>query len=150
MLCENCSKKNATSILMSPNGNKLKYLCGECYKILNNSEELEEFARLATKNIKMEVVCKNCGTKFKDFECSGLFGCEKCYIFFSEYVKNNIICKFKEQKYLGRKPNLYYVQQDIKNLEQLIELCIKNGNFQKATQYGKELETLKEGCHGKL
>ena len=57
---------------------------------------------------------------------------------------------FKEQKYLGKKPNLFYVEQEIKNLEQLIEICVKNGNLQKATKYGKELEKLKEVYYDRL
>lgn len=149
MLCENCGNKNATSIFMPPNNNKLKYLCGECYKKINSSNELENLAYIATNEMKLNIVCNNCGTSYKDFESSGLLGCEHCYVVYKNYI-SNFLLKFKEQKYLGRKPNLYYVQTEIKNLEQIIELCLKNGNLQKATIYGKELEKLKEASHGKL
>lgn len=150
MLCENCGLKNATSIYMPPNNKKIKYLCGECYKKINNDYELENLAYIATKKIEIEAVCKNCGTSFKDFEASGLFGCDNCYLVFSEYIKTKFLPMFREQKYLGKKPNMFYVKEDIKNLEQLIEICLKNGDFNKATKYGKELEKLKEENYDKL
>lgn len=144
MLCQNCGLKNATSIFMPPNETKIKYLCGECYKKINNEFELEKFAFSSVKKIEIEATCKNCGLTFKEFNSSGLFGCEKCYQVFEEYISTNVLPIFKEKKYLGKKPNLYYVQEEIKNLEQLIEMCLKNGNFQKATYYGRELKKLKE------
>lgn len=150
MLCENCNKKNATSLFMPPNENKLKYLCGACYKKLNADSSLDNFAYVEAKNIGFEAKCTFCGLDFKEFEKTGLFACENCYVAFSDYLKQNILNKFKEQKYLGRKPNVFYIRQEIKNLENLIELNLKNGNFQKATQYGKELEKLKAENYDKL
>ena len=90
------------------------------------------------------------GLKFDDFSGIGLFGCTECYKTFSDYINQNFLQMFKEKKYLGKKPNLYYVQQEIKNLEQLIEMCLTNGNFQKATKYGKELEKIKEENYDRL
>jgi len=150
MLCENCNKKDATSIFMPPNENKLKYLCGACYRKLNLDNSLDNFAYAEVKNIKLDSKCKSCGLEFKEFEKTGLFACENCYASFADFVKQNIISKFKEQKYLGKKPNVFYIRQEIKNLENLIELNLKNGNFQKATIYGKELEKLKAENYDKL
>lgn len=150
MLCENCGLKNAVSIAIPQGEKKVKYLCGECYKKINNDFELENFAYITSKKIEIDAVCKNCGTSFKEFEASGMFGCEACYVAFNEYIKTKFLPLFTEQKYLGKKPNMFYVREDIKNLEQLIELCLKNGNFNKATMYGKELEKLKEENYDKL
>ena len=150
MLCENCGKKNATSIFMSPNSNKIKYLCGSCYKELNSDVELENFAYTKTMELTKNKVCKSCGTSFSEFEKSGLFGCADCYKTFADYIKNNFLSMFKEQKYLGKKPNLYYVESEIKNLENLIEICLKNGDLQKATKYGKELERIKGENYDRL
>lgn len=144
MLCENCGKRDATSIYLPPNTNKLKYLCGACYKKLNNENELEQFAYSQTKKLEGEKVCASCGTTYQEFEETGLFGCSECYKTFYEYIKNNFLPLFSEQKYLGKKPNLFYIESDIKNLENLIEICLRDGNFQKATIYGRELEKLKE------
>lgn len=150
MLCENCGLKNASSIYMPPKENKLKYLCGECYKKINNDLELENFAYVSSKNLEIDIICKNCGNSYKEFESTGLFGCDKCYSTFNEYIKNKFLPMFAEQKYMGKKPNMFYVREDIKNLEQLIELCLKNGNLNKATNYGKELQKLKEENYDKL
>ncbi len=150
MLCENCGKKDATSIYLPPKESKIKYLCGECYRTLNNSTELENLAYIASQNLEIDDMCKTCGTKFSDFNSSGLFGCADCYKVFNEYITKKFLPKFSEQKYLGKKPNLFYVNEEIKNLEQLIELYLKNGNFQMATKYGKELDKLKEENYGKL
>lgn len=150
MLCENCGNKDATSIFMPTGSNKIKYLCGECYKKLNNDADLDRFAFSQSQNVAIDVVCSNCGTTYKEFEKSGLFGCAECYNAFSEYINKKILPMFKETKYLGRKPNMFYVESEIKNLEQLIEICLKNGNLQKATKYGKELERLKEENYDRL
>lgn len=150
MLCENCGKKEATSIFMPPNENKIRYLCGECYKKINSENELDLFAYNQTKSILATKVCSNCGLTFSEFEKSGLFGCEDCYKCFDEYIKKYFLQNFKEQKYLGKKPNAFYVESEIKNLENLIEHCLKNGDYQKATIYGKELERLKEDNYGRL
>ena len=150
MLCENCGKKNATSIFMPPNQNKLKYLCGECYKRYNSDLELEKFAYSGAMSVKIESVCKTCGTTFDEFEKSGLFGCMDCYKAFDEYIKLNILSNFKEKKFLGKKPNAYYIESEIKNLEKLIEICLKNGDLNRATKYGKELDKLKEEQYGRL
>ena len=125
-------------------------MCGACYKKINNEIYLEALALSATNKIKIEKTCKNCGMTAKDFESTKLFGCENCYETFKEYIELNILPLFKEDKYLGKKPNMYYIREEIKNLEQLIEMCLKNGNLQKVAHYGKELQKLKEECYGKL
>lgn len=150
MLCENCGKKNSTSIFMPPNSKKLLYLCGECYKKLNSDIDLDNLASSEVSKVKIDATCTFCGTTYKEFTKSGLFGCEKCYNAFSQVIQTQFLPMFKEQKYLGKKPNLYYVENEIKNLGQLIEICLKNGDFQRATKYGRELEQLKEEAYGRL
>ena len=150
MLCQNCGKKYATSIFLPPEQTNILYLCGACYKILNNDNELENLAVTQTQKLKIEACCKSCGLKYDDFKTSALFGCADCYKSFEQYITETFLPMFKEKKYLGKKPNMFYVQQEIKNMEQLIEVCLKNGNFQKATKYGKELEKLKEQTYGKI
>lgn len=150
MLCENCQIKYATSIFLSPKTQKLTYLCGECYRLLNNDVELDILATSETKSINLELTCKNCGTTFNEFSNSGFFGCEKCYEVFEGYLKQNVLSLFKEDQYLGKKPNLFYIQKQIKQLEQMVEICIKNGNIKKATKYGEEIQKLKEQNYGKL
>ena len=150
MLCENCGKKNVTSIFLPPNQKKLKYLCGECYKKFNADLELERFAYSNAMSIKIDEMCKTCGTTFKEFEKSGLFGCMDCYKAFKEYIDLHILSIFKEKKFLGKKPNVYYIESEIKNLEHLVEICLKNGDLNRATKYGKELDELKDKRYGRL
>lgn len=150
MLCENCGQKNATSIFMPPNETKLKYLCGVCYKKLNQDTELDNFAYNMAHNVEIAVTCDCCGLSIEEFNKTKVFGCENCYKYFNNLVVQKFLSNFKEQKYLGRKPNVFYIRQEMKNLEQLIEVCLKNGNYQKATKYGKELEKLKADNYDKL
>ena len=150
MLCENCKNKNATSFCIDENTKKLKYLCGECYRNLNREKELERFAYAETLNFSVEATCKECGTTFNEFKASKLFGCANCYKAFDTYIYQSFLPNFKEQKYLGKKPNAFYIEQEIKNLEQLIEISLKNKNFNQATKYGVELQKLKEANYGKL
>ena len=150
MLCEKCQKQNATSIFLSPETNKIIYLCGACYRKTNNDIELEKFAIKETVEINHEQVCTNCGTSYAEFIKTSSFGCEKCYEAFKDYVEKNIINLFDERQYLGKKPNAYYVQKQIKELEQMVEICLKNGNLQKATKYGLEIKKLKEDNYARL
>lgn len=144
MLCEHCNKKDATSIFLISQTGKLQYLCGACYRKINNEVELESLAIKETNNIKIEPKCPSCGTTYKEFNMSKMFGCEECYNAFEEFLKSSFLPLFKEQKYFGKKPNAYYVEKQIKELEQMVEICLKNNNFQKATQYGLEIKRLKE------
>lgn len=150
MLCEQCKKKDATSIFVSAQTNKLQYLCGTCYRRINNDVELETLAIKEINRVKIQEKCQNCGTTFDEFKASGLFGCAECYCAFENYLKTEFLPKFKEQTYLGKKPNAFYVQKQIKELEQMVEICLKNGNFQQATKYGVEIQKLKEQNYGKL
>ncbi len=150
MLCENCGKKNSTSIYLPPNQNKIKYLCGQCYKKLNSSASLEDLADEVTSTLQKDQVCNVCGMAYKEFESIGQFGCANCYKVFRKYVDSKILSMFNEKKYLGKKPNLYYIEKEIKNLEELIEMMLKNGDYQKATKYGVELKRLKEENYDRL
>ena len=67
-----------------------------------------------------------------------------------KWLRKNRFMKVKEKKYLGKKPNAYYVQKQIAELEQMVEICLKNNNLQKATKYGLEIQKLKEQNYGKL
>ena len=51
---------------------------------------------------------------------------------------------------MGKKPNAFYVEKQIKELEQMVEICLKNGDLQKATKYGLEIQKLKEQNYGTL
>lgn len=150
MLCENCQNKDATSIYLSPKTNKLMYLCGACYRKINNDVELESLAIKETSNIAFELKCDVCGETFEELKSSKLLGCENCYNVFKDFLADNFLHMFQEQNYLGKKPNAYYVEKQIKELEQMVEICLKNNNLQKATKYGLEIQKLKEQNYGKL
>ena len=63
MLCQNCGLKESTSIFMPPGETKIKYLCGACYRELNNFEELESLVSKATTSYKIKLNCKGKTTK---------------------------------------------------------------------------------------
>ena len=149
VICENCGVKDATSILKLSRENKMKYLCGACYKKLKDEEEITGLANKVSDAISAELSCPSCGLVLKEFNETKLFGCENCYKIFIGNVKETLK-NFKNQRYTGKKPNVFYIRQEIKNLEQMIEICLKNGDFQKATKYGKELEQLKADNYDKL
>lgn len=150
MLCENCKIKDATSMAFSDKFNRNVFLCGKCYKNINTDLALDDFANFEANKIKVETKCLNCGTTLNEFNTLGCFGCEKCYISFKDYINNNLLPLFKDKKYDGKKPENYYFSKKIKDLEQMIEICLKNGDFAKATKFGKELSALKEGNYDKL
>ena len=150
MVCEDCGKNNAVSIFISHGGANQKYLCQNCYKKCSLNTDIKDIVDLEIDRLNQNKVCNNCGTSFIEFKKSGLFGCENCYETFIDFVNGNILKSFKEKKYYGKKPNIYYIEKEYKNLEQLIEICLKNGDFARATKYSKELERLKEENYGRL
>ena len=149
MICENCGLKDATSILKQSGENKMKYLCGVCYKKLKDEEEIAGFANKVSDVIGNDVSCSSCGLGIKEFNETKVFGCENCYKIFIGNVKE-ILKNFKNQRYTGKKPNVFYIRQEIKNLEQMVEICLKNKDFLNATKYGRELEKLKADNYDKL
>ena len=150
MLCVRCSKKDATSIFVTPNSKEIKYLCGECYSLIKSEIEIEKLSTNAVDNVKIEQVCKNCGLTYKELINTSYFGCERCYDTFKSYIEQNIIPNFKNKKYKGKRPNAFYVEKEIKHLQQMVEICLKNNNLQKATEYGKQIQKLKEENYGRL
>ena len=103
MLCESCNKNNATiQLLKSTKGKKESLmLCDKCaIEIMSLALEDEEinledflldlntYIECIEERVKDKaLVCKNCGTRFSDFEENNFLGCEKCY----EIFKNRII-----------------------------------------------------------
>ena len=104
MICQLCGKRNATvCINIDLNGVKsMQYICevcaeerklrenpsGEAILRLVNDIKKENAKRIAQVQESLpDITCPQCSTTYKDFIKTGLLGCDKCYLCFSEQLE---------------------------------------------------------------
>jgi len=149
MICENCKKKEATSIYNLSKQKKIIYLCGGCYRELSNDVALDDFASYETSNVKVNEKCLTCGLTLTDFNKTKTFKCCDCYNHFFKYIKQNVK-NFDNKNHIGKVANSFLIQKEVKNLEQMIELCLKNNDYTRASKYGEQIKKIKEEYYGKF
>jgi len=149
MLCEHCNSKEATSIFNLVKQNKIKYLCGKCYKQLSSDIALDVFASNEADNLKVDIKCLNCGLTLEQVKKNKIFKCENCYEFFSELIKEEYFKIFKANTHKGKQANSYLIKKQIKELEQMVEICIKNNDYDRAGRYSSQINKIKEEYYGK-
>lgn len=171
MLCEKC-KKNAAVVhfIKVINGEKTQIcLCEDCMKdvtknpldLLNIGNDSEKFKNIideifnikdTTKEIKIDVVCKNCKTRFSDFKDTGLLGCPECYENFSELLKPVLKKTQEDIIYKGKIPekDKDYVsdKKALDNLEINLIKAINNEEYELAAVFRDQINEIRNEIKG--
>jgi len=82
-----------------------------------------------------ELVCKNCGIRYRDFERTGLFGCPRCYDAFFEALKVLLRRIHGSDKHIGSRPFKLRQRgksQDLNQLREQLQVAISNQDYEKA------------------
>lgn len=171
MICEKCKKKEATvKLIKIVNGKRESHMfCEECANKSDDMfsekerKEIDDFdfnkildglidylgKSKEEKELKIEGVCKKCGTTYEEIKEFGVVGCCDCY----EYFELGLIPMMHEHhgsSYHNGKKNLSYILADSKNLEYLkqeLEEAIEFEDYEKAAIIRDEIKKI-ESCEG--
>lgn len=154
MLCQKCNKNQANVHLVRMiNGEKNSvWICESCAKKLsdisvsassNMSEKAmqnllgEFFEELGKNNVpRMDVICKNCGLTYSEFEKKNQVGCGKCYDSFKDSLDEKIIKTEQGTFHIGKVPNRSYKrvtnQTTILELKEQLRKVISKEEYEKA------------------
>ncbi len=101
-----------------------------------------------------ELFCDVCGMTYKEFMETGRFGCENCYRVFKSRTVKKIKDSIEHDLIMNNKTventNNFVIQDDkekskrIKELKELLAMCIKLDEKDKASIIEKEIKRLEE------
>ena len=107
MICDDCGKKEAVVhiVQIGPNGRVEKNLCEDCAQKYGNTMfapqeramSVNDFLKGVFSNTPRpreedtpeaeELVCPNCGMRYRDFQQTGKIGCSVCYATFRRQLE---------------------------------------------------------------
>lgn len=171
MKCQNCGENEANiKYTQMINDEKSEmYLCEKCaqdMKIDMNFDMNFGFDNIfsslfagdmTVKPVELsdELYCDVCGTKYADFAKTGLLGCENCYRVFSKRLDSiikrlhgnnrhvepeiNSIPKFRKKK-----TEKSSVKNEIEQLKEKLEKCIKSEEYEEAAIIRDKIKVLEK------
>ena len=168
MLCQNCSKREATThIKRVINGDLSEsHLCSQCAKILGYDDifdssffSLPDFfagffgdSHFALPTSKSER-CEKCGCSFDDIIRTGMVGCAQCYEKFYEKLQPSLARIHGRVNHTGKTPPVLEVEAEepkeknedlIKEKKELLKKAIEEQNFEYAAVLRDEIKALEE------
>lgn len=163
MLCQNCSKKEATThITRIINGETAEtHLCSDCAAALGVSDTFSPFgARLGLSDffgglfsdalagsLNSRVLrCEGCGSTFDDIASTGKIGCPECYKVYYDKLLPSIHRMHGKTEHTGKVPR--GAGEEVKLAYRLSELrsrlnsAIDEQNFEAAAQLRDEIKRM--------
>lgn len=172
MLCQNCSKREATThIKRVVNGEATEsHLCEECARKLGFDDFFDDFSlsipnifssffkdsAFALASAKTEK-CDTCSSTFDDIIRTGMVGCADCYEKFYDRLLPSIQCIHGKAKHVGRVPYIEVpdekkakeekkelsTEEKIEKLQTEMKKAIDSQNFEQAAVIRDEIKELK-------
>lgn len=172
MLCQNCSKKEATThIKRVVNGEATEsHLCEDCAKKLGYDNFFDDFSlsipnifssffkdsAFALASAKSER-CEKCSSTFDDIIRTGMVGCADCYDKFYDRLLPSIQRIHGKAKHVGRVPytvvpdekkqpekKVLSKEEKIEKLQKDMQRAVESQNFEQAAVIRDEIKALKE------
>ena len=171
MLCEKCKKKEASvHIVKMVNGQKSDvWLCEDCAKKISNIavgvagstnehsiqniigglfEELDKYS-----NPKMDVICKNCGLTYSEFNKTKEAGCGKCYESFKDLLDSEIIEVQEGTFHIGKIPRSYQSsvleESSISELREKLKKAVLKEEYEEAASIRDKIKFLENSSKGR-
>ena len=154
MKCQSCGKREATvRYKENINGKKQEvYLCTTCADKMGFTDFSNIFSPMFVsipeffeKPVKQK--CKTCGYTLDDYSKTGMFGCEDCYITFTDTLdelfmklhgKNRHI-KLRKNKVKSKENN---IQKEIEELKEYIKDLIEAEKYEEAAVIRDKIKEL--------
>ncbi len=167
MQCEHCNNNEATFHYTEIVNNNFKeiHLCNECAKKKNffnspinfiESQIPQQISQQSAdtpikkidngkKNVS-SIICEKCRLNFSEFSKRGKFGCDQCYHYFGEELKNLISRIHNSTQHIGKRSvNKQDSKENfelIKNLKQELQTAINNEEYEKAILLRDEIKKI--------
>lgn len=152
-LCEECAKQMSEEafMMLGSNGSNIikkddkniSDVLGMFFEALDNTPKQDR-----KKEAKIDIVCKNCGTKFSKYKKTGRLGCSKCYENFAELLKPDIKRYHKETIHVGKKALRASMKQlGVKQIEELkkqLSKLVADEQFEEAAIIRDKIKALEE------
>lgn len=147
MLCQHCKKNLATVNLVDIiNGDKFEsHLCDMCYAMLGAGLNLKAGNDLWADlfgTVQPAKVCPVCGTKYSDYEHTGLLGCASCYDVFKEELLPSIQRIHGKTNHVGKATNNndeLGLHRKLKDLQEQLEKALKERRYNEASSLNRKI-----------
>ncbi|MFC1669140.1 UvrB/UvrC motif-containing protein [Spirochaetota bacterium] len=115
MLCEKCSKNDATIHYISDVNSEM-HICEVCAKGSGLNSQLSDFSQTVSEIISFIDIneiedinsvnrCNRCGFSIIDYKKTGKLGCSECYSYLSESLEPVISGCHGSKKHIGKVPH---------------------------------------------
>lgn len=175
MLCQKCKKNQANVHLVKlVNGEKSDvWLCEECARKISDislgipmtSMNNESFQNIISgffdsfdkkketqKELKMDVICPNCGMRFSKFKKTFEVGCEECYSSFRDLIDEEIKKVQGSTIHIGKMPlNITRNEErqlSIDELKDQLNKAVMEEAYERAAILRDKIKSLQESSGG--
>ena len=157
MLCQHCKKNTATvSYVEIINGDKFEsHLCASCYSELlgelGSKANNDLWAGLFGEPVKKEKRCTVCGTRYSDYEKTGLLGCPNCYDIFREELIPSIQRIQGKVNHVGKAANNndeLGLHRRLKSLQEQLEVALKERRYGEAGRLNMQINEINKRLYG--
>ncbi len=158
MLCQNC-KKNAATVdyVEIINGERYEsHLCSSCYAELlgeaNSKADSDIWAGFfGEPSIKKEKKCTVCGTRYSDYQRTGLLGCPNCYDIFREELLPSIRRIQGKVTHVGKSAknnDELGLHRQLKSLQEQLEVALKERRYGEAGRLNRQIKEINDALYG--
>ena len=157
MLCQHCKKNTATvNYVEIINGDKFEsHLCQMCYSELcgelNSKTNNDIWAELFGTGTQPAKVCPVCGTRYSDYERTGLLGCASCYDVFKEELIPSIQRIQGKVNHVGKAAknnDEYGLHRRLKSLQEQLENALKERRYNEANRLNQQIKEINKNLYG--
>ena len=166
MICDDCGKKEAVVhiVQIGPNGRVEKNLCEDCAQKYGNTMfapqeramSVNDFLKGVFSNTPRpreedtpeaeELVCPNCGMRYRDFQQTGKIGCSVCYDTFRAQLEPLLRRIHGSSAHSGKIPHrtggTLTMKHTIESLRSSLKECVAQEEYEKAAELRDKIRQL--------
>jgi protein arginine kinase activator len=169
MLCDDCKKNEACVHItqISPEGKIDKNLCQECAAKYGNflfgeakkNVSVNDFLKGIFSNSNAsqpeepavaapELVCPNCGMRYRDFQQTGKIGCSVCYDTFRQQMEPLLRRIHGSSVHSGKIPHrsggTLVAKHELELLRKKLQTAVAGEEYEQAAQYRDQIRALEK------
>lgn len=158
MLCQRCKHNIATvNFVEVINGTKYEsHLCQKCYVELTGDLDSNDGNVFWTDlygegSAEEAVACTVCGTRYCDYQRTGLVGCASCYDIFKELLLPTIRSIQGKDTHVGTAAlnnDEYGLLRKLKSLQERLETAVKERRYTEANLLNKQIKDINKKLYG--